>query len=549
MAIPLELVHDLQGVIKTLTATYEPMGEAPVEVLCYRLDEDEENGYLHTPRQFGLSYCTRWGIEVEDDTAPGTPVTFNKIATPRAYQVDTVDALVEATNQYYDFLFRAHTGWGKTIGCLIMAARIGVTTLVVVDQTNLKDQWLKALDEHFGMTIENGGVGIIQGTVCDYQHPVVIAMVQTLSRKEFKQEVYRYFGMLITDEVHTIGSPTFSRILMQFPATYRIGPSATPKRKDGLQKMLDYNLGPVRVAADKEHDESSVYFITHPTIYSFYANISPKVGRIITEVSEDGARNLLLAENIMLLWETGRDVLILSDRIEQLQNLMALLYYMGVDAAETGLYADMEPHWRYAKNPTPARRPEGWTKNEDTGLLEYTPISLQLISKKIPKKRLDFVKENAAMLFATYGKCAKGFDEPRLRAGIDATPRGAAEQIHGRILREVNASKVAIWVTIVDDNNYRLVYGFGNRVADYAKSNARIYRWCHDGELKECLAGDLKRQAKARVKRLRSMEIQPTSNGTNMLVTPASVKTQKKLLAKGTVAAIRSRRRDSKEDS
>ncbi len=544
MAIPLESIHDLQGMKKTLTASYTPMGEEPVEVLCYKVDKE----YLYTPRQFGLAYCKRNGIAHEDHTSEGHPAKFNKVATPRAYQVDTVAALVSATQTYYDFLFRAHTGWGKTIGCLIMAARVGVTTLVVVDQENLKEQWLKALDEHFGMTVENGGVGIIQGKVCDYKHPVTIAMVQTLSRKTYPDEVYDYFGMLITDEVHAIGSPTFSRILMQFHATYRVGPSATPKRKDGLQKMLDYNLGPVRVAADKEHDESSVYFINHPTIYSFYANVSPKIGRILTEASEDGARNLLIAENTMLLWETGRDVLVLSDRIEQLQSLIALLYYMGVDEDETGLYADMEPHWRWAKNPTPARRPQGWVKNEDTGMLEYTPISLQLISKKIPKARLDYVKANARMFHATYGKCAKGFDEPRLRAGIDATPRGAAEQIHGRILREVNASKMAIWVTIVDDNNYRFVRGFGTRVGDYVKSNARIYKWCSDGELKECRAGDLKRQAKARVALLQSMEIRPTSNGTNTLVTPGSVKTRKKQAAKDTVEAIRSRLRASKED-
>lgn len=545
MLIPIESIHDLKGVKSALTATFVPMGEEAREVLCYKV----EGGYLHAPRQFGLSYCKRNLIEYEDQTSLGHPAKFNRSATPRAYQVDFIDDLVSATDSYYDFLARAFTGYGKTLCALIAAARIGVTTLVVVDQENIKDQWLKALDEHFGMTIENGGVGVIQGKVCDYKHPIVISMVQTLSRKGHPEEVYQYFGLMLLDEIHTIGSPTFSRILTQFSATYRIGLSATPKRRDGLQKMLDYNLGPVRVAADKEHDESSVYFLTHPTVYSFYANVSPKIGRILTEVSEDGSRNLLIAENTILLWETGRDVLILSDRIEQLQNLMALLYYMGVDEAETGLYADMEPHWRYAKNPTPARRPDGWVKHEESGQLEYTPISLQLISKKIPKARLEYTKANARMFHATYGKCAKGFDEPRLRAGIDATPRGAAEQIHGRILREVNASKVAIWVTIVDDNNYRLMYSFGNRVADYAKSNAKIYRWCSDGELKECQAKGLRKQATARVKMLRSLEIQPTSSGTNTLVTPASVKTQKKLHAKGTVAAIRSRHRVSKEDS
>ncbi len=544
MAIPLGRIHDLAGVEKTLTATYTPMGELPVEVLCYSLDDD----YLYAPRQFGLDYCKRHGIEIEDQTSLGHPAKFARTPTPRDYQVDIIDELVDTTAQFYDFLFRAHTGWGKTIGCLIMAARIGRTTLIIVDQDNLKDQWQKELKQHFDMTPENGGVGFIQGKVCDYKHPVVIAMVHTLSQKQFPQEVYDYFGTVLVDEVHTVGAPTFSTVLRDFPATYRVGASATPKRKDGLQKMLDFNLGKVRVAADKEHDESSVYFLNHPTVYSFYANISPKIGRILTEVSEDGARNLLAAETIMLLWETGRDVIALGDRIEQLQHLIDMLYYMGF-GDETGLYCGMEPHWRYAKNPTPARRPEGWVKHEETGQLEYTPISLQLIAKKIPKSRLQEVKANARMFFATYGMCAKGFDEPRLCAGIDLTPRGAAEQIHGRILRTKRGKKQPIWVTIVDENNYRFVYAFGNRVADYVKSNAIIYRWGADGELVECHAGDLRKKAKLRVAALKEMEIQPNRNGGHTLMSPASKKTQKRQHVKDTVAAIRSRRRVSKEDS
>lgn len=550
LAIPLGDPHhyvNVRELQKTLTARYTPMGEMPVEVECFAID----NNYLYAPRQWGIAYCRQHGIPIEDRTAQGRAVAFSALNPPRDYQIGFIDDLIGTTETHYDFLAQAFTGFGKTYCGLATAARLGTTTLIIVDQDNLKDQWLDALRLHFGMTIENGEVGTIQGKICDYQRPVVIAMVQTLSQKVFPQEVYDYFGLVLVDECHTIGAPTFSIVLRQFPATYRIGLSATPRRKDGLQKLLDYNLGKVRVATSKQHDESAVYFASHPTVYSWYANISPKIGRILTEVAEDGSRNLLIAESALYLYQTGRDVIVLGDRIGQLQDIISLLYYMGVEPGVAGLYAGGEPHWRWAKNPTPARRPTGLVKHRDSGQAEYTPVSLQLITKKIPKKRLMEVKSSAKIFCGTYGMCAKGFDEPRLCAGIDATPRGAAEQIHGRILRKVKGKKTPIWVTIVDENNYRLVYSFGNRIADYAKSNARIFKWNRkhdtqegtDGELTECHAKKLQKQAQARKVSLQSMSIETASNGLNMLVTKASVMAQKRRqeidTAKSRIRAVR----------
>lgn len=510
------------------------MGGQPQEILLYT----EDKQYIYVPRQFGLTYCHSKHIEIDDQTSSGLEAKFPRIPTPRDYQSDVLLDIEEATGKYYDFLFRAHTGWGKTVGALIVAARVGVTTLVVVDQDNLKEQWLDALKEHFGLTIENGGVGIIQGKKCDYEHPVVIAMVHTLSQKTFKQEVYDYFGFVIVDEVHTAGAPTFSVFLRQFSATYRMGVSATPKRRDGLQKALDFNLGPVRVAADKEHDESAVYFVRNPSLYSWYGNISPKVGRILTEIAEDGARNLLCAEIAMLLWETGRDVLLLSDRIEQLNDVNALLYYMGIDEREIGLYCGDYRTYRYAKNPTPSRQPQGLVKHEETGKYEYTPVSLQLISKKASKAMRATARE-ASIMSATYGMCAKGFDDPRRKAGLDLTPRSRAEQVHGRILRIMPGTRPPIWATILDEHNFRLVFAFAQRVQEYQKSNGRMYEWGEDGELTECHVGTLLKNCFGEVKRLKEMRIEQNASGKHTLVTKRSEIQQLVQRVKGTEAKTR----------
>lgn len=531
MSIPVELI-DARRVQKDLTITFAPMGEEPQEIEAFFMDGD----CINVPRQYGLALCTRQGIEFEDCTSLGFDGVWPRIPEPREYQIDYIDDCVDATQNFYDFLARAHTGFGKTISALITAARVGRTTLIIVDQENLKLQWIEALTGLFGFA--EADIGTIQGKVCDYKgKTVVIAMVQTLTQKTYKQEVYDYFGMVIVDEVHIIGAPTFSRILMLLTAAYRFGVSATPKRRDGLQKLLDYNLGRVRVAADKEHDESAVYFAFHDTIYSWYANISPKTGRFISEVAEDGSRNFLLMESMVWLHETGRDVLILSDRIEHLKHLMSLAYYMGIPEEDMGLYAGYDPIYGIGKDPKPKKRPEGYQRGT-----EYTPIHLSLMTKRISKKRLADVKENARMMFATYGMFAKGVDVPRLAAGGDGTPRTAAEQVHGRILREQDGKKKPIWFTLCDWNSPRALFSFMNRAREYVKSNARLFEWKETGGIEEWHAGDLVGAVARRIQELKEYRIETSKDGLNTLAMSNTVSEKRKTRDNSIVEKIQSLR-------
>ena len=518
MKIPVARIN-AKLVEKHTTYLYRPMGaEDDIEVKAFFYDGD----FICVPRQYGLALCNKLGIEWEDHTSSGVPVSFPKVPVPREYQIQTLDDIVQACDNYYDFLFRAHTGWGKTIGALIVAARLGVSTLIIVDQDNLADQWVERLTDPslFGLNPED--IGRIQGKKCDYEgKPVTIAMVQTLAQKKFDEEVYRYHGLVISDEVHTIGAPTFSQVLTQFAATWRIGISATPKRRDGLQKALDHNLGKVRVAADKEHKESAVYMIYHDTVYSWYGNVSPKVGRILTEIADDGFRNLKLADAVVWLYETGRDVLVLGDRIEQLKELGCLLKYMGVEEDRIGLYTGEDPVFRLTKDPRPARRPKGYVR--DT---EYTPLKYERVRKKVPKARLKQVLRESKIILATYGMFQKGVDEPMLAGGADATPRGTSEQQMGRIQREVAGKHMPIWVTIVDRQNYRLLNSFLGRAQEYVKNNSRLFEWGEDGGLTECEPKRLFAEIRNRINELKAMRIETNSDGINMLTTAPCAKTK-----------------------
>lgn len=515
VALPLERIN-VAALKRACTVKHWEMGaEEPTLIKAFR--EDLRGRYLHVPRQLGLQVCRREGIEYEDRTSFGVEVAYPRIPNPRDYQVDPLEDIDACFDTYYDFVFRARTGWGKTVGSLYAAARRGVSVLVIVDQDNLKAQWIETLQTHFGLTPDK--IGSIQGDTCKFAGcAVTIAMVQTLTQRRFPDEVTGYFGMVIVDECHTIGAPTFQRVLMDFPAVYRWGVSATPKRRDQMQKLIDYHLGKVRVFVADQHSESSVYIAEHDQVYSWYANTSPKTGRYITEVTNDGARNLLIARAVMHLYETGRDVLVLSDRIEHLKHLMNLCFYLGLEDTDAGLYAGYNPSYKYAKDPVPHRRPAGYMRGA-----EYTPISLQLIATRLKKDRLKHVKENSPVIFATYGMFQKGVDVPRLSGGVDASPRSTAEQVHGRILRELEGKLRSIWITIADTRTYRSLRALAGRLKDYEGNNARAYRWSPDTEeLIECPVETLEAEYLSEVARLKSLRIETSSDGLNTLLTRSS---------------------------
>jgi hypothetical protein len=509
--IPRAALGNPEAILRATEVKYKPLG-ADESVLVHGSRADEE--YLYLPRQYGLELARELGLSVVDETATGYAASFVPVNPPRDYQADVLQEAVAAFDTYYDVVFRAHTGWGKTYGGLYVASQHKRTTLVIVDQDNLREQWEETACNHFGFKLED--IGLIQAENVAYEgYELVIATVQSLTQKELPPEVYDYFGFIILDEVHTIGSPTFSQVLLDFNAQMRLGVSATPKRKDALQKLLTQHMGPVRVAADKEHDANAVYFVRNLNVYSWYANTSRKLGRLLSEVADDASRNLQLCEVVQWLYETGRDVIIMSDRTEHVRHLMNLCWYMGIPQEDMGLYTGETPVFEWRKDPTPKRRPKGLWDRE----VEYTPVSLQSISKKIPSRTLKAVKESKRILWATYGKAAKGFDEARLCGGVDATPRSAQEQIHGRILRGGGAHP-PIWVTTLDWNNPRLLKSFIARVDGFLNSNAEFYEWLEDGGLQEWQPKELLSHVRRQLKAISLLRIETGSDGRYTLLAP-----------------------------
>lgn len=516
--VPLSDKRAVKDLKKALTVKVWTPGEDEPEIV--HAWSNDRKGYIGVPRQYGLAKF--FGKGFKDETSAGYELSDNlqEIAL-RPKQGPWVSKIVKEAETSTDIVAMAHTGAGKTVMSLEVIRRLGNTALVVVDQEFLRDQWINNAVKFLGIDREQ--IGIVQGDKYEwFDKDIVVTMVQTLYNRQYDKEFYEYFGTVVVDEVHTAGAPQFSKALLQFPAQVRLGVSATPNRRDSLQKVLTYNLGEVKVELKSKHKKSIVRYVENESVYSWYANISPKTGRYIAEIVADGARNNLLAMAVKWLYNSGRDVLAVSDRIEHLENLMALCTYMGIPAEEMGIVSGYTNQWGYAKDPTPPRKPKGLEKGT-----EYTPVKLQLIKKRTPKVVLEANKESKRIVFATFGMFTKGVDVPRLSGGVDCTPRSQATQVHGRILRTDDGKLVPIWVTVRDVNSFRAEHQFCQRISEYEKSNAEIYRWVMGKGVQLKDSRELKADARANSEELKPIKIITTLDGNNMLQTRSTVSTPK----------------------
>merc|ERR1712166_983046 len=149
-------------------------------------------------------------------------------------------------------LLALHTGFGKTCLGLNIISRINLKTLIIVHKEFLLRQWIEGIEQF----LPDARVGKIQAQVIDVEDKdIVICMLQSLSMKEYPQELFNEYGLTIIDECHHISSEVFRRSLFKVVSKYMLGLSATVKRKDGLTHVIKMFLGEVVCKIERKGED------------------------------------------------------------------------------------------------------------------------------------------------------------------------------------------------------------------------------------------------------------------------------------------------------
>ena len=170
----------------------------------------EKDGKIFIPRNYTLP--NGYEPEVyEDLMVDGEDIEFQSRIIPREEQVEAIEKLVENENG----ILEAGAGRGKTVMCLEAIARVGKPALILVHKEFLLHQWKDRVKEFLGEE-----VGIIQANKCDYKDKkIVIGMIQSLANPDkYPEDMFNYFGIVVTDEVHRVGSRIWSEVIQLFPA-------------------------------------------------------------------------------------------------------------------------------------------------------------------------------------------------------------------------------------------------------------------------------------------------------------------------------------------
>lgn len=120
------------------------------------------------------------------------------------------------------------------------------------------EQWRERISTFLGIPPKE--IGNLSGTKKKMTGKLDLAMLQSLTKIEDLTEIAQSYSQIIIDECHHIPAASFEDILKQLPARYVVGLTATPYRKDGLEKILFQQCGPIRF--ELEHSEGLAFSIT-----------------------------------------------------------------------------------------------------------------------------------------------------------------------------------------------------------------------------------------------------------------------------------------------
>jgi len=158
------------------------------------------------------------------------PTTFRLV--PRPYQYEAVAALLAASARgVHRPLLVLPTGTGKTIVFALLVQRRGGRSLILAHRDELIQQAVEKLCL-VDPTLE---LGVVQAARDEHTAPVVVASVQTLSRRTRLARLVPDFQTIVIDEAHHAPASTYRRILEYCRAWRTDGPlvvgvTATPER-------------------------------------------------------------------------------------------------------------------------------------------------------------------------------------------------------------------------------------------------------------------------------------------------------------------------------
>lgn len=422
----------------------------------------DEGKYIILPRGLREEILRKFdnaGIryDIEDKRTNGRKINVSFKGSLRDSQLPAVETMLENETG----ILHAATAFDKTVVCCDMIARRGVNTLILVDRTNLMNQWLKRLDEFLDIDEElpeyktktgqtrkrKSLIGNLQGNHDTLTGIVDVAMIRSLKKKDGFHPLLKEYTQVYFDECHHAASNNAIEVLQEINAKYVYGVTATPKRSDGKEKINEFLLGPIRyrfTAKDRAR-EQNIDHLVYPrftkTVKSHHLSGTPYGNDAFELIRNNDVRDEQIIRDVADCVKAGRTPVVLTKYVDHAKKLSERLKK----------YADR--------------------------LILLTGSNGKK-ARRVQVDKLNAVEESESLILVGTGSLlGEGFDYPRLDTLFMATPvsgENVVEQYVGRLNRDYDGKENVIVYDYVDSHIPKFNKMYAARLRAYKKIGYEI---------------------------------------------------------------------------
>ena len=277
----------------------------------------QEKDHLVVPRNFLSVEEVRstYGLDLVDRRPQRyEPLRVLHSIAPRSHQVRPLKLM----EREEDGTLSLACGKGKTVMALYEAARAGVPTLVVCNNTSILKGWEKEIQTRLSF---EGEIGWVKGSKLPMDAPIALSTIQGLANKahDLPLAFLNKWGLIVYDEAHHVSARVFCRAANLFRGR-RLALTATPKRNDGLERIYQYHLGGVFYKDTVQTLSPKITFL-HLTKVIPPRRATEEDVYLKNWIAKNTTFNNVAAAHIHAAVKSGRKVMALSHRKVQLEIL------------------------------------------------------------------------------------------------------------------------------------------------------------------------------------------------------------------------------------
>ncbi|WP_379145881.1 DEAD/DEAH box helicase family protein [Paenibacillus sp. sgz500992] len=252
-------------------------------------------------------------VSLDDKRSSGTSIEAEFTGTLTTLQDTAARAILSRDIG----VLSAATAFGKTVVAVSIIASRKTNTLILVHRRELMEQWQERLQTF--LEVPKQAIGMIGGGKNKRTGIIDIAVIQSLNYKGIVKPIVSEYGQVIVDECHHVSAYSFEQVLREVKAKYVFGLTATPKRQDGQEAIVRFQLGPVLLKVDAKALSSSRGFSLR--VVPRYTHFQIKPGEKISGIQDiyqqlvdNEERNTLIFDDLLTCLDEGRSPLLLVER-------------------------------------------------------------------------------------------------------------------------------------------------------------------------------------------------------------------------------------------